>query len=432
MGNAMDPIFHRPKLALDMAKLLLRPSTLETRIRSGLFISGPRQTGKSTLLTQDVIPTLEAAGAIVIYVDLWKAEGKTPAGKLLRAVQNKLTELQGKDPQSFATKAAALLRKIGLSSAEVEASIEPSVHLAKAKIGGKIKLDFETSTVGEGGESISDALLEVSKKTGRDIVFIVDEVQEMMQDGHEMRLMKELKATRDEINSQHGEHGYFLFVGNGSNRSMVHEMTAQRRSPFYGAQNLPFPTLGKDYVKHVLALERHENAKVILPSESAAHTGMRVLGNKPTLFQEALSILQRSKEVDGNHDAVFEGIVNTLYDQEGKVEFEKLKMLGELPSVVFARICQGPPEGVTGLYADDARTAYAKALGWDEVTTREVQSALDSMKSSGLILREGDHKPVKAADEFMREIWIRRHRRGEDVIDRSGDIQDEDRGNAKS
>ena len=52
----MDPIFHRPKLALEMAKLLLRPSALDTRVRSGLFIYGPRQTGKSTFLTQDVIP----------------------------------------------------------------------------------------------------------------------------------------------------------------------------------------------------------------------------------------------------------------------------------------------------------------------------------------------------------------------------------------
>jgi hypothetical protein len=366
----MDPIFHRPKLALEMAQLLLRPSSLETRFRSGLFISAPRQTGKSTFLIQDLIPILESSGAIVIYVDLWEAKGRTPEQKLLRAAQNKLTDL--------------------------------------------IKLGFDTATVGEGGESISDALKEVSKKTGRDIVFIVDEVQDLMLDGHGILLMKELKATRDAINMQHGDHGYFLFVGNGSNRSMVHEMTAQRRSPFYGAQNLPFPTLGRDYVRHALAFERHRNAKVLLPSESAAHTGMRVLGNKPNLFQEALSILQRSKEADGNNDAVFEGIVNTLYDQEGKVEFEKLEMLGELPQVVFARICQGPPEGVTGLYADDARTEYAKALGWDKVTKREVQSALDSMKSSGLILREGDHKPVKAADEFMREIWIRRHEHGEE------------------
>ena len=120
----MSGIFHRPKLALEMARLLLRPSSLETRVRSGLFISGPRQTGKSTFLTQDVIPTIEAAGAIVIYVDLWKAAGRTPDAKLIAAVRKKLGELHGQNPQSFADKAKSLLARIGISSAEMEASID--------------------------------------------------------------------------------------------------------------------------------------------------------------------------------------------------------------------------------------------------------------------------------------------------------------------
>jgi hypothetical protein len=111
----MDPIFHRPKLALDMAKLLLRPSTLETRIRSGLFISGPRQTGKSTLLTQDVIPTLEAAGAIVIYVDLWKAEGKTPAGGSL-SFRGKTLSPSRRKPQPSCARSAFPLPKSKLQS----------------------------------------------------------------------------------------------------------------------------------------------------------------------------------------------------------------------------------------------------------------------------------------------------------------------------
>src|ERR1700690_1712332 len=153
----MSVIFHRPKLALEMARLLLRPTSLETRVRSGLFISGPRQTGKSTFLTQDVIPIIEAAGAIVIYVDLWKAAGRTPEAKLMRAVQNKLSELHGHKLQSVADKARALLNKIGLSSAEMEGSIEPSVHLAKLKAAGKLKLNFETDEVGSRkGTSLSD------------------------------------------------------------------------------------------------------------------------------------------------------------------------------------------------------------------------------------------------------------------------------------
>jgi hypothetical protein len=423
----MTGIFHRPKLALDMARLLLRPSSLETRVRSGLFISGPRQTGKSTFLTQDAIPTIEAAGAIVIYVDLWKAAGRTLDAKLIGAVRNKLVELHGHNPQSFVDKAKSLLGRIGISSAEMEASIEPTIHRVKAKVAGKLKLNFDASKVGaRDGASLSDALLEVSKKTGRDIVFIVDEVQEIMRDGAGILLMRELKATRDEINSQQGDHGYFVFVGNGSNRSLVHEMTAQRKAAFYGAKSEEFPPLGKDYVRHVLTAASRENAAVVLPGESAAYKGFRVLGNRPGLFEEALSTLQRTAGAGRSPDVVFDGIVNTMYDQQGKVELAKLGMLGELPQAVFARICRGPEEGVTGLYAGDALNDYAKALGLDEVTPREVQSAFEALKASNLVMRNGDRGPVTVTDPFVRESWLRLHQHGESDIDRSSMLDADD------
>lgn len=417
----MAGIFHRPKLALDMARLLLRPSSLETRVRSGLFISGPRQTGKSTFLTQDVIPTIEAAGAIVIYVDLWKAAGRTPDAKLIRAVQKKLVELHGQNPQSLVDKAKSLLGRIGISSAEMEASFEPTMHLVKAKVAGKLKLDFDTAKVGtRDGATLSDALLEVSKRSGRDIVFIVDEVQEMMREGKGILLMQELKATRDEINSQQGDHGYFVFVGNGSNRSLVHEMTAQRKAAFYGAKSEAFPPLGKDYVRHVLTAASRENVAVVLPGESAACKGFRVLGMRPGLFEEALSTLQRIAGAGQSPDIVFDGIVNTMYDQQGKVELAKLSMLGELPQAVFARICRGPEQGVTGLYAGDALNDYAKVLGLEEVTPREVQSAFEALKASNLVMRNGDRGPVTVTDPFVRESWLRLHQHGESEIDRSG------------
>ena len=423
----MSGIFHRPKLALDMARLLLRPSSLETRVRSGLFISGPRQTGKSTFLTQDVIPTIEAAGAIVIYVDLWKAAGHTPDEKLIRAVRKKLAELHGQNPQSFVDKAKSLLRTIGISSAEMGASIEPSVPLAKAKLAGKLKLKFDTSKVGtKAGASLSDALLEVSEKTGRDIVFIVDEIQEIMRNGQGILLMQELKATRDEINGQRGRHGHFVFVGNGSNRSLVHEMTAQRKAAFYGAKSEAFPPLGKDYVRHVLTAANRENSAAVLPSESAAYKGFRVLGMRPGLFEEALSTLQKTTGAGKSPDIVFEGIVNTMYDQQGKVELAKLSMLGELPQAVFARICRGPEEGVTGLYAGDALNHYAKALGLDEVTTREVQSAIEALKANNLVMRNGDRGPVTVTDPFMRESWLRLHQDGDNDIDLSSMLGGDD------
>jgi flagellar capping protein FliD len=70
-------------------------------------------------------------------VDLWKAAGRSPDDKLIRAVQKKLSDLNGQRPQSVTDKARSFLTKIGLSSAEMEGSIEPSVHLTKLKAAGK-------------------------------------------------------------------------------------------------------------------------------------------------------------------------------------------------------------------------------------------------------------------------------------------------------
>ena len=51
-----------------MASQLLHPGVLDEGLRSGLFLSGLRRTGKTTFLRNDLIPALEQEGALVIYL----------------------------------------------------------------------------------------------------------------------------------------------------------------------------------------------------------------------------------------------------------------------------------------------------------------------------------------------------------------------------
>ncbi|WP_404997173.1 hypothetical protein [Cupriavidus necator] len=69
----MPNIYRRPALADRMTRQLLRPGVLDEGLRSGLFLSGLRRTGKTTFLINDLVPALEADGAILIYVDLCHA-----------------------------------------------------------------------------------------------------------------------------------------------------------------------------------------------------------------------------------------------------------------------------------------------------------------------------------------------------------------------
>eukprot|EP01041_Mallomonas_annulata_P020181 gene20181-39840_t len=86
--------FRRTALAAQMAQQLLRPSFLDTSLRSGLFLSGQRRVGKTTFLATDLIPALEALGAIVVYVDLWSQPQANPADLVHEAIRKTLKELQ--------------------------------------------------------------------------------------------------------------------------------------------------------------------------------------------------------------------------------------------------------------------------------------------------------------------------------------------------
>ena len=85
--------FHRPKLASDMADLLLQPTGRMKKVRSGLFLGGLRRIGKTTFLRGDLIPALEEQGAIVVYVDLWSNTASKPSDLLLGAVRKTLLDL---------------------------------------------------------------------------------------------------------------------------------------------------------------------------------------------------------------------------------------------------------------------------------------------------------------------------------------------------
>jgi hypothetical protein len=75
-------VFRRPELAAELASRLLRPGVLDEGLRSGLVLSGLRRTGKTTFLRTDLVPELEAQGAVVIYVDLWSNTKVSPAAQV--------------------------------------------------------------------------------------------------------------------------------------------------------------------------------------------------------------------------------------------------------------------------------------------------------------------------------------------------------------
>lgn len=371
--------FRRHALAEQMAGQLLRPGILDQGLRSGLFLSGLRRTGKTTFLQQDLMPALEAHDAVVIYVDLWSDTHAEPGALVHAAIRNALLELQ--------TPASSVLARLArIKGLDVEA------------LG--VKFGFELMDLGsKGGLTLAQALMEVVDKAKTHVVLIVDEVQQVLATEQGAQLMLALKAARDAINPRPDTPGYFLFIGTGSHRAQVASLTLQGKQAFAGATSLGYPTLGDDYVEYLLAAVAAEGAKV--PSLAVAVAAFETLGHRPEELLRALRMVQQY--VAGQVDTFFPVIALTLKSAAADVELRKIEDLGLLAMAVFERVVAAE-DGVRGLFSADSVAAYGAVVG-HEVTTDQVQRVADELRNANIIMRKS-HGMYCVTDPFVRRAWL--------------------------
>lgn len=218
-------IFHRTALANDLAdRLLAAPTTSASG--SGLFLAAPRRTGKSTFLREDLRPSLEHRGALVIYADLWADKTADPGDVIVAAIRVALSQREG-----------------------VIARLARSSGLDKVTVGG---LAFTLDKVGLAkGVTLSSALAALSDEAKTMTVLIVDEAQHAITSDLGTNALFALKAARDELNSS-AHHGLRV-VATGSNRDKLAMLRNSRDQAFFGAPLINFPPLGKDYIEWFIA-----------------------------------------------------------------------------------------------------------------------------------------------------------------------------------
>lgn len=371
--------FRRHALAEQMARQLLRPGILDQGLRSGLFLSGSRRTGKTTFLQQDLMPALEAHDAVVIYVDLWSDTHAEPGALVHAAIRTALQELQ--------TPASNVLARLArIKGLDVEA------------LG--VKFGFELADLGtKAGPPLAQALMEVVDKAKTHVVLIVDEVQQVLATEQGAQLMLALKAARDAINPRPDTPGYFLFIGTGSHRAQVASLTLQGKQAFAGATSLSYPTLGDDYVEYLLDAVHGEGAKV--PSLKVANAAFETLGHRPEELLRALRMVQQY--VPQQVDTFFPVIALTLKSAAADVELRKIEDLGMLAMAVFERVAAAE-DGVRGLFSGESVSAYSAVVG-HEVTTDQVQRVADDLRNANIIMRKS-HGVYCVTDPFVRRAWL--------------------------
>jgi hypothetical protein len=373
------PLYRRNQYAADLAQQLLKPTALQVQVRSGVFLSGIRRIGKTTFLRQDLVPALEAMGALVIYVDLWVDRSKSPAALVHEAVRTTLADLA-------APGSSVLQRFKGLN-----------VGAAGFSFG------FQVDAVGKpGGATLAEVLTELVDKVKTDVVLIMDEVQQALgtEDGN--NLLFALKAARDAVNTRPGTPGYLLFLGTGSHKSLVADMATRRTQPFAGAVSASYEPLGVDFVRW-----KHEQLQqmpgIKLPSPEVMHQGFVAVGQRPEELQNALVLLQARPE---SPDVAFPIICSTLAAAASEVEIATIESLGALARALFERVVQGSESGESGLFSADALRQYAEQIGM-AVDTPQVQNMVERMIAANLIHRQS-HGVYAVADPFVRQAWQQR------------------------
>ncbi|MBU6958655.1 ATP-binding protein [Pseudomonas sp. CVAP len=376
----MSSIFQRPELAEEMANQLLNPGVLDEGLRSGLFLSGLRRTGKTTFLRNDLIPALEEAGALVIYVDLWSDTLANPATLVHDAIRKRLEELQ--------TPGSTLLEMLKrVSGADIGAA--------------GFKFGFKLDSIGNaGGPTLAQALTEVVDQAKTNLVLIIDEVQHAISSDDGNQLLLALKAARDAINPRPNTPGYFLFIGTGSHRAQVSELTAKRNQAFSGATSTAYPVLKGDYVEYLLNRLAMTVKKEKLPSLEVAIEAFNTLGNRP---EEMLKALRQLMQQEGDPDVFLPVIASTLRSAAASIELEKVELLGSLAQAIFNKIASTEGDA-RGIFSTDAAAEYSKTVG-REVRVEEIQPVVIALVAENIIMRRG-HGIYAITDQFVQEIWL--------------------------
>lgn len=372
-----DAVFHRPDYAAELSRQLIHPGVLEEGVRSGVFLSGIRRVGKTTFVRQDLIPALEAKGAVVIYVDLWTDVSKSPATLVYDAVKTAMAKFQNPEPGFLKRFKGANVGAAGFS------------------------FGFQLDSVGApGGTPLAQAIEELVTAVDADVVLIVDEVQSALQSEDGRGLLHALKAARDAVNTKAGTQRHFLFLGTGSHKSLVTDLATRRSLPFTGAVQATYQVLGEDFVQWQLQrVGATSGAKV--PSLAAASAGFKAMGSRP---EELLKALRQLQGVVGTPaDQAFGIICQTLACAAADVELRAIEDFGALGQAIFGRIAEGDADGVSGIFSEPALADYSRQTATD-VEAGQVQGVADKMVAANLIARPA-HGRYAVVDPFVREVW---------------------------
>ncbi len=340
--------FHRPELAQTVCDLLMSDNGA-----SGLFLSAPRRTGKSTFIREDLVPLMRRDfDAEVLYVDLWEDRSADPGSVIVNAIRDRLKE--------FENNLVKGVRSVGLS---------------KIKFGG---MEIDLDQIGAGkGETLAKALRVLSKASGKMIVVVIDEAQQTQTTKEGAMAMFSLKAARDELNCSQSKG--FRLLATGSNSDKLGMLVNDKTQAFYLAPTTKIPPLSRTFLQWLL-----DDMKGIKPSIDALEKAFDMSGNRPEPLSKVLLDIRMSNGLDANNiDArVIDTMAEVLASARTTFIAEVRQLTPLLGSVLRVMAKQGQDFTPYSAATQKMYEAVARSLSSDipKFDTQNVQYALDALR----------------------------------------------------
>lgn len=343
--------FPRPTLAQELVTALQGKALLGDA-HNGLFLSAPRRTGKSTFLQGDLTPALEAAGVVVVYVDLWADARRDPGALIAEAIGRAL------EPQLGLVARAA--KKAGLE---------------KVKVGG---LEVDTTKIGStDGLTLTEALRLLHESSGgKPVALIIDEAQHALTSEGGETAMTALKSARDQLNRPGSVN--LMLVMSGSDRDKLMRLVNTPGAPFYGSQVNTMPPLGPDFIAHVAGLIEAQRPELKPVDQALLQAAFDLFGYRPQFFMAALGqvLSPLAALTERFEKALVKAALAQQAQDERQMESDYLGLKSNEQAVLWRMLELGPRYRP---YDAEALRFYRAKAG-HPVSAAQAQKALESLR----------------------------------------------------
>ena len=340
--------YPRTELAENVYHLLIKGPV------QAISLFGPRRTGKTQFLTQDLAPLAEERGHKVVYASLWQTID-SPLGILLYELDMALRG--GSVLNRLKTFASDIAPKFSLKAPLGGPSLEVDLGKLKGKSPYNLLL-------------LLDQYCEKLSNKRRPAFLLLDEFQEIARSDGAKALMAALRTSLDKRKDG------LVAVFTGSSQEGLRQMFSARQAPFFRfAQPMELPSLTDDFVVHQLKAMRATSKTKLDRAEALA--AFEEFGRIPLIFQRWLIKLSLNPGMTSTEAT--EAVRAEVAEEFG---YGARRLDLTPPQRLAVRLLA---DGVTRIYSKEAAEEAERLTKTSSPSASKLQTAMERLNRLGLV-----------------------------------------------